>query len=172
LGSFLSLDGSKSKLPFIDAHKKALKMNYLKGAALVAALSSNCQGFNLLAPRTSQVISLTGSHRRGFTPYPIQNTNHVSKLYSAVAGEKDSAEKTSVPFDPADAFTGEAPSKILGGKIPYSELTIGVLKETYPGENRVSVAPESAKMLVDAGFSVIVESGGEFTYLLTYFIQL
>jgi hypothetical protein len=27
-------------------------------------------------------------------------------------------------------------------------------------------------MLVDAGFSVIVESGGEFTYLLTYFIQL
>jgi hypothetical protein len=85
----------------------------------------------------------------------------VSKLYSAVEDSIDKADKKKAAFDPADDFTGEAPLKILGEKIPYSELTIGVLKETYPGENRVSIAPESAKMLVDAGFSVIVESGGK-----------
>lgn len=78
-----------------------------------------------------------------------------------MADEKEIVTEKSSAFDPADEFTGEAPSKIIGGKIPYSELTIGVLKETYPGENRVSIAPDSAKMLVDAGFSVVVESGGE-----------
>ena len=79
-----------------------------------------------------------------------------------MSDEKETVTEKTYVFDPADEFTGEAPSKILGGKIPYSELTIGVLKETYPGENRVSIAPDSAKMLVDAGFSVVVESGGEF----------
>ena len=39
------------------------------------------------------------------------------------------------------------------GPIPYSDLTTGVLKETYPGENHVSVTPESKKALVDAGLT-------------------
>jgi len=43
--------------------------------------------------------------------------------------------------------------------IPYSELTIGVVKETYEGENRVSQSPESVKSLTSAGFNVVVEKG-------------
>lgn len=44
--------------------------------------------------------------------------------------------------------------------VPYTELTIGVLKETYEGENRVSQTPDSVKNLVKAGLTVIVQSGG------------
>ena len=44
--------------------------------------------------------------------------------------------------------------------IPYSELTIGIIKETFKGENRVSQTPDSVAGLVKAGFTVIVESGG------------
>jgi Alanine dehydrogenase/PNT, N-terminal domain len=45
--------------------------------------------------------------------------------------------------------------------IPYNELTVGVLKETYPGEKRVSQSPDSIATLVKAGFNVVVQSGGE-----------
>ena len=139
-----------------------MKSYFPKGAAFVALLSSNCQGFNL-APKSgiASKFSSSRSFRRGFLT-PPEPYNYSSKLYSSVSDEKDTVTEKTYVFDPADEFTGEAPSKILGGKIPYSELTIGVLKETYPGENRVSIAPDSAKMLVDAGFSVVVESGGEF----------
>jgi hypothetical protein len=49
----------------------------------------------------------------------------------------------------------------VGPSIPYSELTIGVLKENQRGENRVSLAPSNVRTLVDAGLKVVVESGGE-----------
>ena len=51
-------------------------------------------------------------------------------------------------------------SEIAHKAIPYSQLTIGVVKETYPGENRVSQSPDSVRSLVKAGFNVVVEQGG------------
>ena len=45
--------------------------------------------------------------------------------------------------------------------IPYEELFIGVLKETFPGEKRVSQSPDSVSSLVKSGFNVVVQSGGE-----------
>jgi hypothetical protein len=54
----------------------------------------------------------------------------------------------------------ETDSSILGRPIPYQELTVGVLRERYPGENRVSQTPDSVASLVKAGFNVVVESGG------------
>lgn len=143
-----------------------MKSIYLNGAPLVALLSAECGGFSLYIPNLASHV-VTGSTRSprhklltgSDLSYP---SNSLSQLYSTVADERESVEqsKTSAGFDPADEFTGVVPSKILGDKILYSELTVGVLKETYPGENRVSIAPESAKMLVDAGFSVVVESQG------------
>ncbi|HEY7484896.1 MAG TPA: NAD(P) transhydrogenase subunit alpha [Streptosporangiaceae bacterium] len=38
-------------------------------------------------------------------------------------------------------------------------LTVGVVKETAPGERRVALTPDAAGRLVAAGFSVLVESG-------------
>ena len=77
-----------------------------------------------------------------------------STFFRATIEEK--AEDTAV----VDAFTTETSSSSLTTGIPYNELTIGVMKETYPGENRVSQTPDSVATLVKAGFNVAVQAGG------------
>ena len=42
---------------------------------------------------------------------------------------------------------------------PEPSVTVGVLKETTPGEQRVAVVPESVPALARAGVRVLVESG-------------
>ena len=83
--------------------------------------------------------------------------------YAAVQVEEKAEEK--IPEKEVIKVEPVAPVetedvKILGGKIPYSELTIGVLKETTPGENRVSQTPDTIRQLVKAGFNVAVQEGG------------
>jgi hypothetical protein len=68
-------------------------------------------------------------------------------------------------FDESDAVgiitkSKKDTSTLLGEPIPYSKLTIGVLKELYPGENRVSQTPDSIRTLTKAGMMVVVEKGG------------
>lgn len=43
--------------------------------------------------------------------------------------------------------------------VPYGKLTIGVPKETFDLERRVSQTPESVGKLVESGFKVVVERG-------------
>ena len=62
------------------------------------------------------------------------------------------------------SFEAEESSKIVGKAIPYEELTVGVLKESFPGENRVSQSPDAVSLLTKAGFNVIVQSGGASSY--------
>jgi len=48
---------------------------------------------------------------------------------------------------------------------PYSQLTIGIPKETFPLEKRVAATPESVARLIKPGFNVQVQSGaGEASY--------
>ena len=42
---------------------------------------------------------------------------------------------------------------------PYSKLTVGIPKETFPLEKRVAATPESVERLVKPGLNVIVEDG-------------
>eukprot|EP00545_Synedropsis_sp_CCMP1620_P013199 CAMPEP_0119004496 /NCGR_PEP_ID=MMETSP1176-20130426/1171_1 /TAXON_ID=265551 /ORGANISM="Synedropsis recta cf, Strain CCMP1620" /LENGTH=1177 /DNA_ID=CAMNT_0006956203 /DNA_START=406 /DNA_END=3939 /DNA_ORIENTATION=- len=49
--------------------------------------------------------------------------------------------------------------RLLGKGIPYDDLTIGVVKETFEGETRVSQTPDSVHNLVKAGFHVVVQAG-------------
>ena len=58
-------------------------------------------------------------------------------------------------------FESTETNMLLGQPIPYSELTIGVMKETYKGENRVSLSPDAVALLTKAGLDVVVESGGK-----------
>jgi len=51
----------------------------------------------------------------------------------------------------------EQPEAIAG--VPYSELSVGVPKESFEGERRVSLTPQAAAQLVKKGFSVQVEAG-------------
>lgn len=41
---------------------------------------------------------------------------------------------------------------------PYKNMVIGVSKESAPGEKRVAMTPESAAMMIKAGFQVVIES--------------
>lgn len=66
----------------------------------------------------------------------------------------------------SDSFTSNKSSHDWKQPILYSELTIGVLKETYPGENRVSQTPDSIQSLVKAGFTVVVEAGGTLSFTM------
>jgi len=51
-------------------------------------------------------------------------------------------------------------SDLPASPVPYSELTIGIPAETYPGERRVAVAPQNIPLLLKKGFSrVFVERG-------------
>lgn len=62
----------------------------------------------------------------------------------------------------AAVFQQDDSNQILGQPIPYDQLTIGIMKETFKGENRVSQTPDSVKMLVKEGFNVVVQAGGKF----------
>jgi hypothetical protein len=110
------------------------------------------QSANAWAPShssaTTALTSLIAQQQRRYN-------NKRATLYST----KDKEETTSTDTTAA-AFQETKGSKILGQPIPYSQLTLGVLKETYPGENRVSQTPDSIKTLVKAGMTVVVQSGG------------
>jgi NAD(P) transhydrogenase len=62
------------------------------------------------------------------------------------------------------AAAGDGDKKTPKG-IPYSALTVGIPKETFPLEKRVAASPESVQRLVKPGFSVLIEDGaGESSY--------
>lgn len=68
-------------------------------------------------------------------------------------------DQTKDPTKDVSAADFEPTARLLGEPTPYSELTIGVLKEVFPGETRVSQSPDSIKSLTKAGFTVVVEKG-------------
>ena len=95
----------------------------------------------------------------------------VTSLFSAVSDDEQKVSEAS--SDPiADSFELIPENHFLGKPIPYSDLTIGVVKETYLGENRVSLTPESVSLLTKAGLSVVVEIGGEFLSVAEYLLYL
>mmetsp|Transcript_69993 Transcript_69993/g.104136 ORF Transcript_69993/g.104136 Transcript_69993/m.104136 type:complete len:1134 (+) Transcript_69993:51-3452(+) len=82
-----------------------------------------------------------------------------TQLYSAVADDKTTEKKDVTKVDSVANAFAEVKTQILGKPIPYEELTIGVMKETFPGENRVSITPDNVEMMTKAGFNVVVQPG-------------
>lgn len=91
-------------------------------------------------------------------PLGTRQVVSTSRSFSSLRVGKSVDDET-IAEDPVKEVFEDTGSKILGQPIPYSELTIGVLKETFQGENRVSQTPDSVQSLVKAGFTVIVEAG-------------
>ena len=114
---------------------------------VLLSLCGNAQGFS-------------SSVKTSLTTRPIIGNKH-SKLISYATVEEET--KGSLDDEqPASKFLEDPDApRLLGEPIPYSELTIGVLKETFPGENRVSQTPDSVHSLVKEGFTVVVEAGGK-----------
>ena len=134
--------------------------SFIKRAALAVVL---------FAIPYANSFNLPSTHHRHHVINKLNSRRSSSPLYSTLEKKPKSSSDVEEDFpNPEDVAalttppSDEQPSKnILGKPIPYEDLTIGILKESYPGENRVSVAPESVKLLVDAGLNVVVESGGE-----------
>ena len=120
-----------------------------------------------------------------------QNNKARGSLYSVVPERQESLspddskqeeenEESKVAVDPdkvvlESLFEDETSSTLLLGEaIPYKDLTIGVLKEDFAGENRVSQTPDSVQGLVKAGFTVVVQAGGTFVraFHQTLFVDL
>ncbi|KAL7541153.1 hypothetical protein ACHAXR_010671 [Thalassiosira sp. AJA248-18] len=82
----------------------------------------------------------------------IQNANSIGRLgMRQIARTRMISPLTSRSFSDA---TDEKPKGI-----PYSKLTVGVPKETFPLEKRVAATPESVSKLTKPGFNVIIEKG-------------
>lgn len=48
----------------------------------------------------------------------------------------------------------------LSSAIPYSALTVGIVREIYPNERRVAITPQNAALLLKKGFGrVLIEHG-------------
>ena len=132
-------------------------------ATLCAALTAT--GCHAWAPSMGFVSRTTTTTT---TPFRRTFSRTPTSIYATVEDEqKDEQKKESnVPSDDAafisDAFNKDEAEEAMTffSPIPYSELTIGIVKETFKGENRVSQTPDSVKGLVKAGFTVVVESGG------------
>ncbi|KAE8154249.1 NAD(P) transhydrogenase beta subunit-domain-containing protein [Aspergillus avenaceus] len=74
------------------------------------------------------------------------------------------ARWSQVPTRRASSSSAPSPLPV----VPYSSLTVGVPKETYPNERRVAITPQNVALLLKKGFSrVLIERGaGEAAQLL------
>jgi len=88
----------------------------------------------------------------------IRSVSKSSRIFVLTAPEKGN-QQLSEADGIARSFNLNEKSRILGQPIPYAELTIGVMKETFAGENRVSQTPDSVQSLIKAGFQVVVQEG-------------
>jgi hypothetical protein len=100
---------------------------------------------------------------RSTTPsFPL----HSSSIESAIG----KSSKENLSSDGVAGLFNKVNNKIRKDVgIPYDQLTIGVLKETFPGEKRVSQSPDSVASLIKVGFKVVVQSQGERTIRLISF---
>jgi hypothetical protein len=130
-------------------------------AAASVLLATTVQDGYAWAPRTLFTSKTTTPARRKLGSFYLPDYRSTPPLSASVEEQQARSSSSSDEEDSTvKAILSGLSTKILGEPIPYSELTIGVLKEVYPGENRVSQTPDSVKNLVKAGFTVIVQSGG------------
>jgi H+-translocating NAD(P) transhydrogenase len=67
------------------------------------------------------------------------------------------ARYASLASDPHDEEIPTSPPFTAG---PYSTLTVGIPRESYPGERRVAITPQNVQLLLKKGFSrVLIERG-------------
>lgn len=112
--------------------------------------SSSSEAFTI--PPTSQVRFQPHLRR---VPHYHQTNFYASVVEQQTQGIQNEQQQSTI-------LESTASKIVLRKPIPYSDLTIGVLKETFPGENRVSQTPDSVSTLVIAGFNVVVQAGGVF----------
>ncbi|KAF1965628.1 PNTB-domain-containing protein [Bimuria novae-zelandiae CBS 107.79] len=85
-------------------------------------------------------------------PRPLCLQKHVLAVSSTAV-----ARYASVASEPHDEEFPSSPPFTAG---PYETLTIGIPKESFPGERRVAITPANVKLLLKKGFSrIFIERG-------------
>ncbi|KAF2267700.1 NAD(P) transhydrogenase-like protein [Lojkania enalia] len=93
----------------------------------------------------------TPSARSLCRPRPLSLQDYVPPAPSKVA------RYASLASDPHHEEIPTTPPFTAG---PYSTLTVGIPRESYPGECRVAITPQNVKLLLKKGFSrVLIERG-------------
>ncbi|KAI9748868.1 MAG: hypothetical protein M4579_007087 [Chaenotheca gracillima] len=99
--------------------------------------AGSCHGARLAPP---SVVSLSRSHKR-----PYQSSRRWRQEQQHVTPEPEPTPENNVKA------------------VPYSELTIGVPTEVFPGERRVAMTPQNVALLLKKGFKrVLIEHGAGF----------
>lgn len=94
----------------------------------------------------------TASSRSLCSPRPLSLQRHVPAAPSTRL-----ARYASLAADPHGEEDPTSPPFTAG---PYSTLTVGIPRESYPGERRVAITPQNVKLLLKKGFSrVLIEQG-------------
>ena len=119
----------------------------------------------ILSPWTT-VAFAPGRLALKISPHSVKSSSLYSVVPEKDAVDEDGPQKqTSAAKEdtaiPHVFWESKTPLGLGQEPVPYSELTIGVLKEDMEGETRVSQTPDSVQGLVKAGFTVLVQEGGE-----------
>jgi NAD(P) transhydrogenase len=86
-------------------------------------------------------------------PRPLSLQRHVPSFPCATAAVSRYASVA----EPHDEEIPTTPPFTAG---PYSTLTVGIPKESYPGERRVAITPQNVQLLLKKGFSrILIERG-------------
>ncbi|KAI4674475.1 uncharacterized protein J4E88_008210 [Alternaria novae-zelandiae] len=139
--------------------RRALALHPQRGSLLATlkqcAVTSGLKATPLLGRGDrSPKHTLTTTSLRGLSrPHPpaLSLQHHVSQVTAVARYASGQAS------DPHDEELPSTPPFTAG---PYSNLTIGVPKESYPGERRVAITPQNVKLLLKKGFSrILIERG-------------
>ncbi|KAF2015605.1 PNTB-domain-containing protein [Aaosphaeria arxii CBS 175.79] len=94
----------------------------------------------------------TASPRSLCRPRPLYLQKHVQ-----VTPPTELVRFASLAADPHDEEIPTSPPFTAG---PYSTLTVGIPRESFPGERRVAITPQNVKLLLKKGFSrILIERG-------------
>ncbi|PQE21547.1 hypothetical protein CJF32_00004222 [Rutstroemia sp. NJR-2017a WRK4] len=110
-------------------------------------------GFHLLPGPATSILA---SHTRILHQIDHGQHKRYNSTNAAPATHPSSVPTTSAPLSTATS-NAVVPDLIT---TPYSNLTVGIARETFPNERRVAVTPQNAALLLKKGFArVLVERG-------------
>ena len=106
-------------------------------------------------------IASTVVHLRSFCR-PTQTWTKEERKWTRPRSTTTAATATarSVSISASSKIPASVPPDLAPSSIPYADLTVGIVRETYPNERRVAITPQNAALLLKKGFArVLVERG-------------
>jgi len=94
-----------------------------------------------------------------YSRFETQTRSSVKYYSTAAAATAPSATPAAAPAATPAPASKDAKAAPPTRGTPYNQLTVGVPKETFEGELRVSQTPASIQNLIKQGFKVVVEQG-------------